>query len=89
VGARGPSVRPVWLADREIDERSGAALELHRHTPDAFEEARTRLAFGSRLRRARRRIDARLSPRESLSTFEDLGGGAVGRSRGGRARGDG
>ena len=78
---RGPAVgartgracgRSGW-PDREIDERSAAALELHWHTPDASEEARTRLAFGSRLRRARRRIDARLSLRESLSTFEDRG----------------
>src|SRR4029077_16928707 len=31
------------------------ALELHAQTPDAFETARTRLAYGERLRRGRDR----------------------------------
>ena len=35
------------------------ALRLHAQTPDAFETARTQLAYGERLRRARNRVLAR------------------------------
>ncbi len=38
-----------------------------------FERARTQLAYGARLRRARRRIDAREQLRAALETFETLG----------------
>ena len=46
---------------------------LHAQTPDVFERARTQLAYGARLRRARRRIDAREQLRPALETFETLG----------------
>lgn len=49
------------------------ALRLHELTPDPFESARTRLAYGSALRRSRRRVDARTPLREALVTFERLG----------------
>jgi len=49
------------------------ALELHARTPDGYEAARTKLAFGSWLRRVRRRSDARPLLREALATFESLG----------------
>jgi DNA-binding CsgD family transcriptional regulator len=49
------------------------ALALHARTPDAFETARTRLAFGARLRRAGRRIAAREQLRAAHETFEHLG----------------
>ena len=49
------------------------ALRLHERTPDAFEEARTRLAFGARLRRSRQRVRAREQLRGALSIFERLG----------------
>ncbi len=48
------------------------ALEQHAGTPDAFEEARTQLAYGARLRRARNRKLARDQLRSSLETFELL-----------------
>ena len=48
------------------------ALGLHAQTPDAFEEARTRLAYGERLRRARNRILAREQLRAAADTFERL-----------------
>jgi DNA-binding CsgD family transcriptional regulator len=48
------------------------ALELHRQTPDEFESARTRLAYGERLRRARNRVLAREQLRAALQTFERL-----------------
>jgi DNA-binding CsgD family transcriptional regulator len=49
------------------------ALRLHEQTPDAFEAARTRLAFGERLRRARNRILAREQLRAAADAFERLG----------------
>ena len=49
------------------------ALRLHRLTPDGFETARTQLAFGERLRRARSRILAREQLRAAADTFERLG----------------
>jgi DNA-binding CsgD family transcriptional regulator len=50
-----------------------SALELHAATPDRYETARTELAFGARLRRQRRRVEARPLLRSALDTFERLG----------------
>src|SRR5262249_23090568 len=44
----------------ELDDRFGTALALHRAERSPFEEARTRLLYGERLRRAGRRADARV-----------------------------
>jgi DNA-binding CsgD family transcriptional regulator len=49
------------------------ALRCHAQTPDAFESARTHLAYGERLRRARSRVLARAQLRAALDTFERLG----------------
>jgi DNA-binding CsgD family transcriptional regulator len=49
------------------------ALSLHEQTPDAFEAARTRLAYGERLRRTRSRVLAREQLRTAMDTFERLG----------------
>jgi DNA-binding CsgD family transcriptional regulator/KaiC/GvpD/RAD55 family RecA-like ATPase len=49
------------------------ALELHSQTPTPFESARTELCYGERLRRARRRSDARNHLHPALETFERLG----------------
>jgi DNA-binding CsgD family transcriptional regulator len=48
------------------------ALGAHAQTPDAFERARTQLAFGESLRRARNRVRARYQLRAALETFERL-----------------
>ncbi len=48
------------------------ALAQHADTPDVFEQARTQLAYGERLRRARNRKLAREQLRAALETFELL-----------------
>ncbi len=57
----------------EVDEHFGSALALHAETVDDFETARTRYAYGGRLRRAGRRVDAREQLRPALATFVALG----------------
>lgn len=49
------------------------ALRWHDRAPMPFERARTQLAYGERLRRARRRARAREQLRAALETFESLG----------------
>jgi DNA-binding CsgD family transcriptional regulator len=49
------------------------ALALHARAPRPFERARTELAYGEHLRRARRRVDARAHLEAALETFEQLG----------------
>ena len=48
------------------------ALAQHALTPDGFEAARTRLAYGERLRRARNRVLARDQLRAAAEIFERL-----------------
>ena len=49
------------------------ALAQHTRDENPFDRARTELCFGERLRRARRRIDARVPLRAALACFERLG----------------
>ncbi|MFD3403707.1 helix-turn-helix transcriptional regulator [Kribbella sp. NPDC058693] len=49
------------------------ALSRHEVTLDAFELARTRLAYGAWLRRVRRRVDARTQLRLAVEGFDTLG----------------
>ncbi|HEX3802816.1 MAG TPA: AAA family ATPase [Solirubrobacteraceae bacterium] len=49
-----------------------AALRYHQQTLDAFELARTRLAYGERLRRARNRVLARIQLRAAEEIFTAL-----------------
>jgi DNA-binding CsgD family transcriptional regulator len=60
----------------EIDEAAGwfsTALGLAGELDDPFEQARTHLAFGERLRRARRGSEAREHLHAALDTFDRLG----------------
>lgn len=65
------------VADPEegFDEPFRSALAHHRRTRDVFETARTHLAYGMRLRRAGRRLDARTQLRAAVEIFDDLGAG--------------
>lgn len=56
-----------------LDEVFGEALGQHARSVDDFETARTRLAYGSRLRRCRRRVDSRTELREAMAVFDRLG----------------
>jgi DNA-binding CsgD family transcriptional regulator len=49
------------------------ALELHARETAPFERARTQLAYGERLRRERRKIEARAQLRPALETFDGVG----------------
>jgi DNA-binding CsgD family transcriptional regulator len=71
--ARAARLRGLLADPGELDEHFTAALLLHAQTRDVFEAARTRLAYGARLRRARRRVDARPVLRAALDDFERLG----------------
>jgi DNA-binding CsgD family transcriptional regulator len=71
--ARAARCRGLLADAAEIDDRFAEALELHSRTLDDFETARTRLAYGARLRRARRRVRAREELRAALAAFERLG----------------
>jgi class 3 adenylate cyclase/DNA-binding CsgD family transcriptional regulator len=65
--------RGLLASDDEFEESFVHALQLHAGTPTPFEHARTELCYGERLRRSRRRTDARKPLRSALETFERLG----------------
>jgi DNA-binding CsgD family transcriptional regulator len=66
--------RAMLAAEGDVAERLFAeALELQAHDVPAYERARTHLAFGERLRRERRKIEARKQLRAALDGFEGLG----------------
>jgi DNA-binding CsgD family transcriptional regulator len=71
--ARAARCRGLLAQPDEIESCFDEALVLHGRTPDLFETARTHLAYGARLRRARRRVLARDHLRMALHTFERLG----------------
>lgn len=72
--AMGRAERAIGILseDADIDAHFEAALGFHANTLDDFETARTRLAYGARLRRARRRVEARPQLRAALATFDML-----------------
>ncbi len=64
--------RGIAAAEAFEPEFEGA-LAWHEEAGLPFERGRTLLAFGARLHRARRRVEARGRLREALETFEALG----------------
>jgi DNA-binding CsgD family transcriptional regulator len=71
--ARAVTRRCRGLLDADFDHHFAEALRLHAGLPMPFEQARTELAYGSRLRRAGRRAEAREQLRRALAAFERLG----------------
>ena len=71
----GRALRAAGLVAPEADIAKTFEDALHQQmlTPDVFEAARTRLAYGERLRRARNRALARPELRSALEDFERLG----------------
>ena len=59
-------------ADDRFSGEFDAALEAHDQAEDRFAEARTRLSYGERLRRAGARVDAREQLRPALLLFDEL-----------------
>jgi DNA-binding CsgD family transcriptional regulator len=68
--ATAARARALLAADDELDERFEEAFAVHEDSDDRWSLARTRLAFGERLRRAGRRRDAREPLKLALETFE-------------------
>jgi DNA-binding CsgD family transcriptional regulator len=65
------------LSDGDQAERYFlTALNHHATSRRRFDRARTELAYGDFLRRARRRVDARAHLRAAQQTFSDLGAGS-------------
>jgi DNA-binding CsgD family transcriptional regulator len=71
--ARAARCRGLLADADELEPSFEEALRFHARTPDIFETARTRLAYGECLRRARKRTPAREQLRAAAGTFERLG----------------
>jgi len=61
------------VAPGDFDVHFLEAISLHEQCSVAFQHARTHLCYGERLRRARRRKDARVQFRAAAETFDRLG----------------
>lgn len=73
--ARAARCRGLLADEGESDRHFDDALALHGQTADAFETARTQLAYGARLRRERQRVRAREQLRAAVEVFDRLGAG--------------
>jgi DNA-binding CsgD family transcriptional regulator len=73
--ARAMRCSGLLADDATLADHFERALEQHLHTPDEFETARTRLAYGGRLRRARNRVLAREQLRLAVEAFDRLDAG--------------
>jgi DNA-binding CsgD family transcriptional regulator len=69
---RAAAARCRGLIDSNFDEHFAQALAWHALAPDEFEAARTLLCLGERLRRDRRRREARPPLRTALEAFQRL-----------------
>jgi len=71
--ARAARSQALVADDASFSGLFEVALRHHESTPDAFERARTQLYFGERLRRTRKRVEARKHLRAALKAFDQLG----------------
>jgi len=70
--ARAARAQGLVADDSRFAAEFERALQHHESTPDVFECARTQLYFGERLRRTRKRVEARKQLRAALKAFDDL-----------------
>jgi DNA-binding CsgD family transcriptional regulator len=70
--ARALRCQGMLAPDTSFAAAFDRAIALHEQTPDVFEAARTRLAYGERLRRSRNRVLAREQLRAAADTFDAL-----------------
>lgn len=70
--ARAARSAALLADDDQLDAAFAAAIRFHDRGSDTFERARTLLLLGSRLRRARRRTEARIPLRDAESAFARL-----------------
>lgn len=71
--ARAARATALLGSDDDLDHLFAEAMAWHDRGDDPFERARTLMLHGSRLRRARRRIDARVRLEEARVAFDQLG----------------
>jgi len=71
--SRARAERTLALVADDWEPHFEQALSLHEQTADAFERARTELAYGARLRRAGQRVRARDLLRAAHEAFDALG----------------
>lgn len=65
--------RALLAKEGASEQHYEAAKAAAARSTRPFDRARIQLAYGSFLRRARRRVDARTELRDALATFDDLG----------------
>lgn len=71
--AEAAAARCTGILDNGWQDAFEEALSLHDRVPAPFERARTELCYGERLRRARRRAEARERLRSAIEIFDSLG----------------
>jgi DNA-binding CsgD family transcriptional regulator len=71
--ARAARALALVAPDSDLDRYFDTAFDHHSRALDPFEHARSQLVYGSRLRRARRRSEARPVLRACVATFDHLG----------------
>jgi class 3 adenylate cyclase len=71
--ARAARAQALLADDSGFAVHFEEALRHHESTPDTFERARTHLHYGERLRRVRKRVEARKHLRAALKAFDELG----------------
>jgi DNA-binding NarL/FixJ family response regulator len=73
VAAAAWRCRGLLADEASFDDCFARALQLHQATGMPWPTARTALAYGERLRRAGRRVDARVQLRLAAETFQRIG----------------
>jgi len=71
--ATASRARGLLAPDNAFEDAFEETFALHEDSDDRWSFARTQLAYGERLRRAGRRLDAREQLRAALETFEEQG----------------